>query len=101
MGSFSYMKGGEVVCACRVVEGCGRVVVGVVCVCRVGEGCGRIVVWDCVVLICRVWLSSCVHEVGEGCGGIVVGNGGVLPDGMQLVLVGKPACSQVGRLGVV
>ena len=34
----------------------------------------------------------CVCGVGEACDGIVVGNGGVLPSGMRLVFVGKPAC---------
>ena len=40
----------------------------------------------------------CVCGVGEACDGIVVGNGGVLPSGMQLVFVGKPACSHVVRV---
>ena len=47
--------------------------------------------WDSVVLICGVWLSSCVRWVGKGCGGIV-GDGGVLPSGVRLVFVGKPTC---------
>ena len=39
----------------------------------IGEGCDEVVVWDSVVLICGVWLSSCVRGVGKGCGGIVHG----------------------------
>ena len=43
----------------------------------------------------------CVCGVGEACDGIVVGNGGVLPSGMRLVFVGKPACSHICCSGVV
>ena len=75
-GSFSDMRGGGG------------------CVCMWGwEGMWW---WYGVVLVCGVQLVLCV---GGGCGGAVVGDGTVLP--MQLVCVGKPACSHICCLGVV
>ena len=69
--------------------------------CRVGKECSRVVVWDGVVQICWGVFFLYVCGVGEACDGIVVGNGGVLPSGMRLVFVRKPACSHVCCSGVV
>ena len=61
----------------------------------VGLWCGT--VWSKFVGGCFLYVCG----VGEACDGIVVGNGGVLPSGMRLVFVRKPACSHVCCSGVI